>query len=257
MRAAMIINADDFGYSPSVNRAIVQAFDEGLVSSTTLMANMPGFEEACGLAHERKLLAHVGVHLVLSEGEPLTDEMRRCRRYCDSSGRFFRGARAFWLSSSDRATVALELRAQIERCRNQGVPLTHADSHHHVHTDPAPGPIVRRIALDLGIPHVRLARNCGPGISFARRLYKAYFNSRLERAGLAHTRYFGEVGDYVYLERQGVPVSERSDLDVMTHPIFDDRGALVDGLAPHVALRDLVTKLDGQPAVSYAGVRYA
>ena len=254
----MIINADDFGYSSSVNRAILQAFDEGLVSSTTLMANMPGFDEACALAHERKLLAHVGAHLVLSEGEPLTDQMRRCRRFCDSSGRFSHmGKRAFWLSSFERATVGVELRTQIERSRRAGLSLTHLDSHHHVHTDPALGPIVRRLALEHGRLNVRLARNCGPGISFPRRAYKAYFNRRLERAGLARTRYFGEADDYVYLKRNRVPLAKRADFDVMTHPIFDDHGGLVDGLTPDVLLRDLVAKLDGPSAVSYAGARYA
>src|SRR3954469_11401018 len=102
----MIINADDFGYSSSVNRAILQAFDEGLVSSATLMSNMPGFEEACVFAHERNLLAYVGGHLVLSEGQPLTERMRRCRRFCDLSGHFSReGRRAFWLSTSERSIV--------------------------------------------------------------------------------------------------------------------------------------------------------
>src|SRR4051812_23191276 len=80
--STMIINADDFGYSSSVNAAILKAFEEGLVSSTTVMANMPAFEEACAAAHERKLLGHVGAHLVLTEGETLTEPIRRCRRFC-------------------------------------------------------------------------------------------------------------------------------------------------------------------------------
>jgi predicted glycoside hydrolase/deacetylase ChbG (UPF0249 family) len=254
----MIINADDFGYSPAVNRAILQAFNEGLTSSATLMANMPGFEEACAFAHERGLLQHVGVHLVLSEGEPLTDRMRRCRRFCDGSGRFSRmdSSRAFWLSTSDRDAVGTELRVQIERCRRDGLPLTHVDSHHHVHTDPAIGPIVIELARELRVPYVRLARNCGAGISFPRHVYKAYFNRRLERAGLAHTAYFGEVEDYAYLKWRRVPLAKRTDFEVMTHPIFDDQGGLVDALAPDGLLRDLVTKLDGQSAMSYAGVKY-
>lgn len=255
----MIINGDDFGYSSSVNRAILQAFDEGLISSATLMANMPGFEEACAFVHERNLFGHVGAHLVLSEGEPLTDRMRRCRRFCDVSGRFCGfDRRAFWLSTLERHTVSAELRAQIDRCRREGLPLTHVDSHNHVHNDPAIGPIVNTLARELRVPYVRLARNCGAGISFPRRVYKAYFNKRLERAGLARTGYFGDVDDYLYLQRHRVPLAELGDIEVMTHPIFDDQGGLVDGLATDVFLRELVAKLDGQSsAVSYAGVRYA
>jgi predicted glycoside hydrolase/deacetylase ChbG (UPF0249 family) len=257
-RVGLIINADDFGYSQSVNRAILQSFDEGLTSSATLMANMPGFEEACAFAHERRLLEHVGAHLVLSEGEPLTDGMKGCRRFCDASGRFSHSrGRVFWLSTAEKATLSAELRAQIERCRAEGIPLTHADSHHHVHTDPAVGPIVNNIARELRLPHVRLARNCGAGISFPRRLYKTYFNRRLQRAGLARTSYFGVVDDYVHLKEEGAEPRELTDFEVMTHPIFDDHGGLVDGLAPGLLLRDLVAKLDGYPAaVSFAGVRY-
>lgn len=254
----MIINADDFGYSPTVNRATLKAFDEGLVSSATLMANMPGFEEACVLVHERGLLEHVGVHLVLSEGEPLTDRMRGCRPFCTASGRFTRErGRAYWLSTSEKAAVCAELQAQIERCRGAGLPLTHVDSHNHVHTDPAVGPIVNTLARRLRLPHVRLARNCGARISLPRRAYKAYFNRRLERAGLTRTRYFGAVDDHVYMKEHGAPPAELADIEVMTHPIFDVHGALVDALAPDRLLRDLVTKLDGhEAAVSFAGVKY-
>jgi chitin disaccharide deacetylase len=257
----MIINGDDFGYSSSVNQAILQAFDAGLISSATLMANMPGFEEACVFVQERNLFAYVGAHLVLSEGEPLTDRMRRCRRFCDASGGFSgfdRGRRAFRLSAFERCTVSAELRAQIERCRREGLLPTHVDSHNHVHNDPAIGPIVNKLARELRVPHVRLARNCGAGISFPRRVYKAYFNKRLERAGLAGTGYFGGVDDYLYLKRQRVPLAQLADFEVMTHPILDDEGCLVDGEATDVFLRDLVAKLDGwSSAVSYTGVKYA
>lgn len=256
----MIINGDDFGYSSSVNRAILQAFDEGLISSATLMANMPGFEEACVFVHERNLFAHVGAHLVLSEGEPLTDRMRRCRRFCDASGRFAEFDRwgAFWLSAFERRIVSAELGAQIDRCRREGLVLTHVDSHNHFHTYPAIGPIVSKLARKLRVPYVRLARNCGAGISFPRRVFKAYFNKRLERAGLARTIYFGGVDDYLYLRRHRVPLAELAEFEVMTHPIFDDQGCLVDKEATDVLLRDLVAKLDGQSsAVSYAGVKYA
>jgi chitin disaccharide deacetylase len=220
---------------------------------------MPGFDEACVLAHERKLLGHVGIHVVLTEGEPLTEGMRRCRRFCDGSGRFADAdtrTHTFWLSSSDRRTVSAELRAQVDRCRRQGLPLTHMDSHHHVHTDPAIGPVVNEVARQLRIPHVRLARNCGAGISLPRRLYKMYFNTRLARAGLAHTRYFGEVADYVYLKEHHASPGQRADFEVMTHPIFDDRGDLIDSLAPEVSLRDLVTNVDDhESAVSFEGAR--
>jgi predicted glycoside hydrolase/deacetylase ChbG (UPF0249 family) len=255
----MIVNADDLGYSASVNDAILEAFDQGLISSTTIMANMPGFEEACSLIHERRLLAHVGAHLVLSEGRPLTEHVMRCRRICDSSGSFSPSAgTVLWLSRRQREAVAAELRAQVQRCRSEGLPLTHLDSHHHVHNDPAIAPIVIELAREFGIPYVRLARNAGPGLDMARRLYKAFINQQVIRAGLARTRYFGAVDDYLYMEARGASMVELSEFEIMTHPIRNDEGRVVEGFQPFgVPMHMLVERLGlDSPPVSYAGARY-
>lgn len=72
----LFINADDFGLNASVNKAIVESFNSGLINSTTVMANMPGFEEAVNLIHEYKLDRNIGVHLVLTDGLPLTEEIK-------------------------------------------------------------------------------------------------------------------------------------------------------------------------------------
>jgi len=74
----IIVNADDFGMSAETNRAIVEAFENSVISSTTLMANMPGFEEACELAHRHRLLGKIGLHLNLTSGYPLSAPIRRC-----------------------------------------------------------------------------------------------------------------------------------------------------------------------------------
>jgi predicted glycoside hydrolase/deacetylase ChbG (UPF0249 family) len=72
----LIINADDFGLSTSVNRAVVASLQASLCSSTTIMANQPAFLEACQLAHDHRLFDRVGVHLVLTEGSPLTEAIK-------------------------------------------------------------------------------------------------------------------------------------------------------------------------------------
>ena len=68
----IIINADDFGLNTSVNHAIIESFEKGLINSTTIMANMPGFDEAIDLAHKHNIINKTGIHLTLTEGEPLT-----------------------------------------------------------------------------------------------------------------------------------------------------------------------------------------
>jgi len=70
--AQIIINADDFGYSKAVNYGIIDSYLDGVVRSTTLMANMDGFDHAVDLAKKHRGLA-VGVHLTISTGRPLTD----------------------------------------------------------------------------------------------------------------------------------------------------------------------------------------
>src|SRR5438045_3866495 len=86
----MIVNADDFGRSPDVNRAIWQALGDGLVTSVSLMATAAAFEEASELAAAPDLRGSTGLHLVLTEGAPLTEPIRRCPRFCDGDGQFRR-----------------------------------------------------------------------------------------------------------------------------------------------------------------------
>ncbi|HWX09977.1 MAG TPA: ChbG/HpnK family deacetylase, partial [Gaiellaceae bacterium] len=217
----MIVNADDFGLSPTVNRAVVDAFQRGLVSSATVMPNMPGFDEACALAGERGLQQHVGTHLVLTAGAPLTDRLRRSGRFCDDEGRF-RGhrdrGRVLRLDREERSALAGELRKQIEACRRAGLPVTHVDSHQHIHTEPGILRVVVAVTRELGVPYVRLARNCRPAVPRSTRVYRAVVNARLRWEGLAATRYFGDIDDYLALRNAGAASAALRDLELMTHP---------------------------------------
>src|SRR5712672_1191198 len=97
----IIVNADDFGMSAEVNRAIVEAFENNVISSTTLMANMPGFDEACELAHRHRLVSKIGLHLNLTSGYPLSSPIRRCARLCDTNGMFRARQTRFRLSKEE------------------------------------------------------------------------------------------------------------------------------------------------------------
>src|SRR5437868_4716499 len=118
----LIVNADDFGLSSQVNRAVAQAFERNLVSSATVMANMPSFEEACAMTVERRWQRHVGTHLVLTAGDPLTDGIRRHQRFCDADGRFRShrsGGRVLRLNGDERRALQEELAAQVDACRRR------------------------------------------------------------------------------------------------------------------------------------------
>lgn len=226
----MIRNADDFGYRAEVNRGIAEALESGLVTSTSLMANQEGFEEACSLAQERGFADRVGVHLVLTVGEPLTHAIRYRGPFCDRDGRFFEwrsSSRVFRLRTAERDALARELRAQIGRCRAAGFGIAHLDSHHHVHNEWAVGRVVIALARELGIPRVRIARNCGRGIGLVNLGYKRLFNARLRSAGVAGTQYFGDVEDWLYLKAGGAGDAALADFELMTHPVSVD-GAVVE-----------------------------
>ena len=83
----MIINADDFGYSESVNEAICQCFNRGLINRTTIMVNMPEAENAAEIAKNNGFFHRVGLHINLTEGRAMTEECRNSS-LCDEKGCF-------------------------------------------------------------------------------------------------------------------------------------------------------------------------
>lgn len=241
-----------------MNRAIIKSFAAGLCSSTTLMATMPGFEEACSLAHEHGLRDHIGMHIVLRDGFPLTGGIRKFLRFCDREGRLALESSppVFSLDVSERRALAEEIRTQIARCRASGIPLTHLDSHYHLHNLwPILG-VVIAVALSEHVPHVRLARNWGPGISLRKRAYKAVVNRKLRRAGLSRTSYFGSIEDYVFRREKRGSTEKRSSFEVMIHPVFHDNGFVVDA-GEDEPLENRIKVLDSfREAVSFNGAKY-
>ncbi len=134
-RGALIVNADDFARTSSVNRAIIEAFRRGLISSTTLMATAAAFDEAVQLAHERRLLQHIGLHVVLNEMHALSGPVKAYPRLCDRQGRLCLQPKSLFLrlNRGEKTALAQEIRAQLARCRAAGIAVTHMDSHCHLH----------------------------------------------------------------------------------------------------------------------------
>lgn len=140
---SLIINADDFGYSAGVNAGIIQSHKNGILTSTTLMANMPGTLDAIQQAKNYPNLG-VGAHLVLTTGKSL---ISHDTNLVDPFGNFHH------LSEYPRVRTSFsdedifdEWCAQIDFLIDNGVPLTHFDSHHHVHFFPENHDITRRIS---------------------------------------------------------------------------------------------------------------
>jgi predicted glycoside hydrolase/deacetylase ChbG (UPF0249 family) len=160
----LIINADDFGLTSGVNRAIAEAHARGIVTSTTLMANSGAFEEAASLA--RSLSDphfSVGCHVVLLDGEPLlpTSHVASLLQPNPGNGRFrFRDNLNDFAIASFRHKLApdeieAEAAAQIERIQAAGVQPSHFDTHKHAHMFPAVLRPLLRAARACNVPAVR------------------------------------------------------------------------------------------------------
>lgn len=131
----IIINADDFGYSHTINLAIEKAILARRITSSTIMANAPSFNEAVDIALKNRHISY-GVHLNLIEFAPLTNaKVFKSYNLLDENGLFIEG-KIFNLSSFDedlRHAIKEEWIAQIKKIQNAGIQVTHADSHQHTH----------------------------------------------------------------------------------------------------------------------------
>lgn len=132
----VIINADDFGYSDHVNETIAALMDARRITSATLMGSGERLPEAARLT---KQLPHCsfGVHLTLTEVAPLTapDPFRQAGLLNDA-GQFNDRVRSIRPTRALKEAVFREWSAQVQRVVDNGVEISHFDSHHHVHTVP-------------------------------------------------------------------------------------------------------------------------
>lgn len=136
MPVRLIINADDFGLTRGVNRAIAELHDAGAITSATLMANGAAFEDAAGLALARPSLG-LGCHIVLVDGTPVSDPAS-IPTLLGPDGRTFRNslvefALGVLRGSIRQDEIEREALAQIQKLQRAGLKLTHVDTHKHTH----------------------------------------------------------------------------------------------------------------------------
>jgi predicted glycoside hydrolase/deacetylase ChbG (UPF0249 family) len=225
----LVLHADDLGFSPAINRGIIDGFQRGLLTSTSLLANAPAVSHALALWNElelrrrHRLLASdgprrtlrdpwlpfdLGVHLNLTQGRPLTTGYPR--ELLDSDGRFPGVAQLFARSlagmrSAIRGAVEHELQAQIELLLDHGAPLGHLNGHQYVECLPLLAEIVPRLAHLYSLRHVRVAWEpgltrsllvqAGPrqwGLAQVKRLFAFRWRLQATRQGLLFPDcYFG------------------------------------------------------------------
>ena len=170
-RRRLIVNADDFGRSRSINTAVIRAHREGILTTASLMVNEEASDEAVALAKENPRLG-VGLHLTLLCGhsvlppEKIPGLVNERQEFHD--GPVTVGHRYFF-SRSLRGQLRDETAAQFDRFRATGLPLDHVNGHLHFHLHPTVFAILMENTAAWGITHLRLTRD------------PFWFNARLAR----------------------------------------------------------------------------
>ena len=158
----LIVNADDWGLTPGVNRGIVQGFQHGIVTSASLLVTGSAFEDAVALARNFPAL-DVGLHLALVEEqavlppEALPTLVDKTGRLPGTKAEFFKRALLGRISWDE---VEREIVAQIARFQQTGLRLSHLDSHQHLHMFPPVFQIVTRLIR--GMDRVWIRNSAGP-----------------------------------------------------------------------------------------------
>ncbi len=159
MGKKIIINADDLGIAPGVNRGIVEAHLNGVLNSTSLMVNASFTEDAVRKVRQLPDL-RVGLHISLIGGKPVCSA-KELPTLTDQDGYFpKRGINLIWKLITGRVRlndIAKEIRAQIELMKSFGFKIAHIDSHDHVHLFPPIMNIIIPLAKEFKISRIRIA----------------------------------------------------------------------------------------------------
>ncbi len=158
MPPQLILHADDFGLTPGINRAIVELHQAGVLTSASLMATGPAFDDAVALALANPTLG-VGCHLVFVDGIPISHPWD-IPTLLGADGKTFRPETFDFAQAAIRNTIrpqdlAREAQAQIQRLQRAGIDVTHVDTHKHTHIFPAISRTVLHIAERCGVHAMR------------------------------------------------------------------------------------------------------
>ena len=237
----LIVNADDFGRSHSINQAVIRAHREGILTSASLMVNEPASEEAVALAKENPKLA-VGLHLTLLCGHPALAR-EKIPGLVNETGEFSDKPVAtgfrYFVRYRLREQLRAEIHAQFEKFRATGLPLDHVNGHLHLHLHPTIFRMLMEDSEKLGIQRLRWTRDrfwLNMRLSSGRWPYRITSNvifhclsararRALEQRGIRHAdAVFGLMQDARVDEEfilKLVPQLPEGDSELYSHPSLD------------------------------------
>jgi chitin disaccharide deacetylase len=249
-RRRLIVNADDFGRSHSINEAVIRAHQEGILTTASLMVNESACAEAVALAKQHPALG-VGLHLTFLCGHsalPATEIPLLVNANQAFTENSFEAGMKYYFKTELRQQLHAELLAQFDRFKATGLPLDHVNGHLHMHLHPVIFDILMEQAASLGITRVRLTADplwlnlrLAGGQWFYRLSHALIFQTLAWRSradlrarGIRHTsRVFGLLQnarvDERYVERllSRLPAG---DSELYSHPSLDEFKAEFDAL---------------------------
>jgi predicted glycoside hydrolase/deacetylase ChbG (UPF0249 family) len=226
-RLRCIVNADDLGVSKEVNSAIFAMMERGRVTSATILANGEAFLDAAARVHEFPLCSF-GVHLNATEFKPVHSNYG-LQPLLNSQGLFNGKFREVKFGAKLLTALRDEFSRQIEHVAARIGPISHIDSHHHVHTVPYLFPILFSLGRKYGIPSIRLSKNLYPpreNVPESLKLKKKIWNFAIQHiASFKCTDVFTDIDGII-----SNPCEEDCCVEIMTHPghaAFEEQNRLL------------------------------
>lgn len=200
----VIVNGDDFGYSVGQNLGILECFKNGIMTSTSLMTNMPGFEHAIKLMRENDDL-NVGIHLVMTVGSPLSEGLKTI---VNKDGIFDRDISK--IENGDINEIRKEYRAQINKFLSTGFTPTHIDFHYAVTDEQYEAAI--EIAKELNIPMRAMDKTWEERLTICNLKYSKNFIQDFYNEGVSIDNLINIFEKYKHLDF----------IELMSHPAYVD-----------------------------------
>jgi hopanoid biosynthesis associated protein HpnK len=237
----LIVNADDFGRSQSINEAVIRAHREGILTSASLMVNEPWCAGAVAMARENPKLG-IGLHLTLLCGHSALPP-EKIPDLVNARGEFgndpVRVGFRYFVQRNLRDQLRAEIHAQFKKFHATRLPLDHVNGHLHLHLHPTVFRILMDDAEELGIRQMRLTREpfwMDVLLASGRRVYRSahaaiHFclswlaQSRFRQQRIRHTdRVFGLLEndrvDEAYVLKL-LSILPTGDSELYSHPSLD------------------------------------
>jgi chitin disaccharide deacetylase len=235
-RGSLLVNADDFGLAPHINKGIIEAVEKGAVNSVSVVANGSALDEAVKYIKSRPDLK-TGIHFTLIGEKPVT-EVHMLPSLVTGEGRFHNDYNTFiheyMKGRINPYEVKIELGAQIKKLIDMGLSLSHCDSHQHLHLLKKISYVVLRLCHSYWIPRIRIV-NETPSLGsigrFVPLCVMRYFSFRLRRRARLYNidtvdKFLGfncsmNVNEKVI--KMALALSRKRSVELMCHPGVNTR----------------------------------